>query len=395
MSNFTRLDIKTVDMMEPLKREHIGVLLATGDRLANRFGADLRLLDEPVNLDGAVVTGYFIKPDCETVLCEGVVDGSTVYVDLPAACYTQDGRFSFAIKVSSTEVIGTVRVIDGVVRLTQTDTLVDSGEVVPSVDELLAIVADVEAAASPIVTEASGAVATMTDAAARDAQALVTTIRAVQPGEGNPAPDNYRPVSGRDAASLCHGAAYDEAASPALTAALPETVYGGTLDWVTGVLTVTHRMLQLTGASAEGWTSNGSGHYYAKRYLTGIPGATAIDGYCTHYRYANAYAGIAKSMQGRSTHVWLKDTDLTSVDAVEAYLAEQAEAGTPVTLVYPLETPYTVRIDPQQLTLLKGSNALWSDTGDTSVTYTADTKMYIDNKFTALQNAILAQGANI
>ena len=83
-------------------------------------------------------------------------------------------------------------------------------------------------------------------------------------------------------------------------------------------------------------------------------------------------------MQGRDTHVWLKDTDLTSVDAVKAYLAEQAAAGTPVTLVYPLKTPYTVQLTPQQLTLLKGSNAIWSDTGDTAVAYIADTKMYID-----------------
>lgn len=148
MSEFKRVDIKTVDMMHPLKREHIGVLLATGDRLANRFGAELQLLNEPVDLSDAVVTGYFIKPDCETVICEGVAEGSTVYVDLPASCYTQSGAFSLAIKVSSTEVTGTVRVIDGVVRLTQTDTLIDPGEVVPSLDELLANIAEMEAVAA-------------------------------------------------------------------------------------------------------------------------------------------------------------------------------------------------------------------------------------------------------
>lgn len=85
-----------------------------------------------------------------------------------------------------------------------------------------------------------------------------------------------------------------------LTASLPETVYGGTLDWTTGLLTITH--------GADG--------------------------------------------------------------------AEMAEHR-------------TIQLDPQTLEMLKGHNAVWSDTGDTSLVYVADTKLYIDNAVAAIATAII------
>ena len=59
-------------------------------------------------------------------------------------------------------------------------------------------------------------------------------------------------------------------------------------------------------------------------------------------------------------------------------------------LVYELATPieYTLT-DVEVLELLKGVNNVWADTGNTSVTYRADTKLYIDNKITqAIANAL-------
>lgn len=192
--------------------------------------------------------------------------------------------------------------------------------------------------------------------------------------------------------------AFEPGAKQTLTATLPETVYGGSLDWTTGVLTVTHHQYTLTGD--EGWKSNGStnqGQFFASKLLTGCEGINAYTAtISSHYRTANAYAGKAdKSMQVSGATVWLVDVGFTSADALKGYLAAQAAAGTPVTLVYQLATPYTIQLTPQQLDMLKGEDHVWSDSGDTSVVYVADTKMYIDNKFTALQNAILAQGANI
>lgn len=401
MGDFYRSNICTVDIAKPLDRCSAGIVLATGDCLANRFGAILYRDGVPVDTTGAAVTGYFIRPDGDTVVCEGVADGNAVYVDLPAACYTQDGTFSLAIKVSNTEITQTVRVVDGCIRLTQTDTLVDPGEVVPSVDKLLAIVADVEAAASPIVAETSGAVATIADAAARDVQGLVTTITAAQAGEGTPSPSNVRAISPHDSVSLYHGAAYDESATPVHTAALPEAIYGGTLDWTTGVLTVTHYMIMYDGT--EDWTFAPTNAVCSLKDMPArlLIGNQEVHHICSHYRSRKYATGASQTDKTcytlNTTTLMIKDTALTSLEDWTGYLAAQAAAGTPMTIVWRLKPSYykTIQLTPQQLTLLKGNNALWSDTGDTSVTYTADTKMYIDNKFTALQNAILAQGANI
>ena len=54
-----------------------------------------------------------------------------------------------------------------------------------------------------------------------------------QEGSGDPSPDNVRPITGYDSLSLTHSNNAD--ATNTYDIALPETVYGGTVDCVTGV----------------------------------------------------------------------------------------------------------------------------------------------------------------
>ena len=387
--------------------------LSHTDALADTLVIAVRRGLTPISLSGMSAQAYLTYSNRQTLPIPGEIAGSSVVITLPAEAYTIPGPVLMTVQLASGDARHTLLHLKGEMARTSAETLIPA-DALPTLPDLLAeidtmrqstadcsaaaaaaneaagrITAAMASAAPAILCEASGPVASMTDASDRPARALVTTITAVQQGEGTPSPDNVRPINGLIAANLWHGAAYDAAASPGLTAALPEAVYGGTLDWTTGVLTVTHRMIQLTGSSAEDWKKNGSGHYYARRFIESSPGKTSLDGCCTHYRYANAYACIARSMQGRDTHVWLMDADVPSVDDLRAHLAAQAAAGTPVTLVYPLLTPCTVQLPPQQLTLLKGSNALWSDTGDTAVTYIADTKLYIDNRLAAIAASII------
>lgn len=160
---------------------------------------------------------------------------------------------------------------------------------------------------------------------------------------------------------------YEPYQGQTLTASLPETVYGGSLDWTTGTLTVTHHQYAITGA--ESWQSNGGTVYYIKDPAGAGDDATAATdtGYCTHYRYANAYTGkLPDTAQKRSSIIWIDDSRYTEdVAAMKAYLAEQYAAGTPVTLVYELATPYALQLTPQQLEALQGVNTVWSNCGDT------------------------------
>lgn len=137
MPDLQRSDIIKIDLSKQLLRTNAGEILAMGDDCANRFGADLVRNGLPVNVDGCMVIGYFIRPDGYTCVIEGVAEGSQAYVDLPEACYTSEGVFSLAIKLKNDEMNCTLRIIDGYLRRTETGTYIDPGTVVPDLADLL------------------------------------------------------------------------------------------------------------------------------------------------------------------------------------------------------------------------------------------------------------------
>lgn len=137
MPDLQRSDIIKVDLSRQLLRTNAGEILAMGDDCANRFGADLVRNGLPVNVDGCLAIGYFIRPDGYTCMIQGVAEGSQAYVDLPEACYTSEGVFSLAIKLKSEELNCTLRIIDGYLRRTETGIYVDPGTVVPDIADLL------------------------------------------------------------------------------------------------------------------------------------------------------------------------------------------------------------------------------------------------------------------
>ena len=77
---------------------------------------------------------------------------------------------------------------------------------------------------------------------------------------------------------------------------------------------------------------------------------------------------------------WVSDRDVYSAGATPTTGAQ---------VVYELATPITYHLTPQEITTLLGQNNIWADTGDMSVTYRADTKLYIDNKIADLQALVL------
>lgn len=61
----------------------------------------------------------------------------------------------------------------------------------------------------------------------------VVTLEPKQAGSGDPSPENVRPISGYDSVTVT--LSKDEAQVKQITLTLPETIYGGTVDAVTGV----------------------------------------------------------------------------------------------------------------------------------------------------------------
>ncbi len=139
------------------------------------------------------------------------------------------------------------------------------------------------------------------------------------------------------------------------------------------------------GASSP---DNGACAYFMCSHYKAVPQTvTHQDGMVASYGTANGYALGFYASQYASTG---------NVDGWKQWLAEQAAAGTPVTMVLgyrkPVETALPTEVVEQyrQMKTLYGSNT-FSNSGnaDMKVTYVADTKLYIDNKFNELAAAIV------
>ena len=154
------------------------------------------------------------------------------------------------------------------------------------------------------------------------------------------------------------------------------TVYGGSLDVTSGVLTVTHTKDDLSNLT---WRvrATGSVNVVLSAELTNsytASGSSNCDWKCDRHKYigrsaastliANvdtAEVGVySYSYNGNTANIYFVTDDLT------------ATAGDG-NLVYELATPQTYQLTPQQVNSLLGVNNIWHDAnGDTTVTYYVD-----------------------
>lgn len=149
------------------------------------------------------------------------------------------------------------------------------------------------------------------------------------------------------------------------------TVYGGTLDAPTGVLTVTHEVYTFTGN--ESWAQQGTQNKYFSsapdygRFLynpkkplsnsNSVPIKTSIGDFdCTYNDLHNHPYSMCISYDGR---IGIHST---------LYSGQGMLSG--VQVYYELDTPQTYQLTPTEVRTLLGLNNIWADTGDvTSLTY--------------------------
>ena len=79
---------------------------------------------------------------------------------------------------------------------------------------------------------------------------LEVSLSPIQAGSGTPSPDNVRPISGRTEVVTIVSPTTDAEDGNTYTTSLGRTVYGGTLDVVSGVLTVDRAMVTLNGSES-------------------------------------------------------------------------------------------------------------------------------------------------
>lgn len=132
----------TEDLKKPVQVKQLNGNLFSGDNGGNLIGVEVLDDGSPATLTGGV-TGYIIRADGATVTVNGTLEGNRASIVLPASAYIVVGQVSIVVKVSTM----TVGACVAYVYRTTTDTIVDPGSVVPDISELLAKIADCEAAA--------------------------------------------------------------------------------------------------------------------------------------------------------------------------------------------------------------------------------------------------------
>ena len=248
-------------------------------------------------------------------------------------------------------------------------------------------------------------------------------IMPVQEGSGDPSPDNVRPISGRDGTNLFCGSknlfdiskiedvtankeyirnngdgTLSVKTSPGdsgistdktlkkITVPFGQTVYGGTLDWTTGVLTITHEKVIYDGSEEWEFGSQFNGYTLRKehKYKDGfLPICNIakgeiinqITGYSIRANYsAFRFQGFADKYP--------------DVDSFKAFLQTQNAE-----IIAELVTPITVQLTPQEILALSGVNTIYADTGDVTVSGRADPNAVIKqlaDRIAALESAAVA-----
>ena len=245
--------------------------------------------------------------------------------------------------------------------------------------------------ADAIVRTASGNIASYDDGGDLPMKSLKVNIVPKQSGSGDPSPDNVRPISGADEVNVYRSGA-DTSDYETITKTLPQTVYGGTLDVVSGKLTITHTKIALKDVPKATFSNYSSGY----GFYTNLAGITPPMASGRFYSDPKTVSNVLKKVEGNATNtpcvqvgagsslayfmgITNNVSGVTDIDSFYAWL-ESAN----VELTYPLATPTEIDLTPTEVKSLLGDNNVWSDSGTVEVEYRADTSLVINKILEAL-----------
>ena len=186
---------------------------------------------------------------------------------------------------------------------------------------------------------------------------------------------NICPISGRTECDTYVSPTTSEQDATVYTTDLGRTVYGGTLDVVSGVLTVDRANIDMGSLT---WTYSNS--FFRTDGITATVkrppnNQTKVNAICSAYPIMTwtAISGTDTDLAVDTTgRMIVANPNITS-------LSDFQTAINGVQLCYELATPTTYQLTPTEVSLLLGENNVWSD-GDVTVVYNADIQRYIEKK---------------
>lgn len=126
------------DLKQPIKVQYLGGNLFSQDNQANLIGVEV--FDDGVAATlGGSVSASVIRADGGTVAVpSGTVSGNKASVVLPQAAYAVPGQVSIVVKLTQSGTVTTLAALIAVVYRSSTDTVIDPGTILPSVETLIA-----------------------------------------------------------------------------------------------------------------------------------------------------------------------------------------------------------------------------------------------------------------
>lgn len=232
---------------------------------------------------------------------------------------------------------------------------------------------DINAKVSLDTAIAKGATATFNNTIGRaPIKNIIANIDYIQSGSGDPTPTNARAISGNTGLSLNHSD--DDTSDPTIVSISwnteAGTVYSGTLNITTGVLTVDKMLItaiksQVNRNNANNWYINTPSAYKPLiKHDTDIPCISnkfkpweiGTSQYTATYQCFVTTAGYIRF----NTEVGYND-----VDSMYAAVGE-------MTFLCDLVSPQTYHISANDIYALIGENNIWTNVGDVSVEYYID-----------------------
>lgn len=215
---------------------------------------------------------------------------------------------------------------------------------------------------SEITKQHSGEIVSFLDGADAPFADFIVNIEAVQSGSGDPSPTNVRPITGWTGANIYVS---DEDTTNPTTyninwQSTAGTVYGGTINILTGVLTAIHAKYIIDNESQI--TRNSNYSWYCS------PGDAKRSDTSSLSVISNKFKS---SMSGNQDVCFLHpdgyirfNTSVGYANRHELFLAIGA-----IEFIYPLATPITYQLTPVQVRSLLGTNNVWADCGNISIKY--------------------------
>ena len=156
------------------------------------------------------------------------------------------------------------------------------------------------------------------------------------------------------------------------TSPLPQTVYGGTLDVVSGELVIDRAVRQLKDMPPNSWNKLSNTTVYYMFRPTALPNISyPFDSETAQKRGSSAYTYSSSGTQPNGTFrisdaLYIVDSSFSTLDEWKAFAS-----SSDIQFIYAIAEPITIQLTPQEVKSLVGENNVWSEDGKVQVVYSA------------------------